>query len=69
MKCDGWDYYGESNVIEQYEYDKKSKLLSVEKKAVERGEDVTDMMQNEHYVIDCGDDTLAFQLHLKDRFK
>ena len=66
LTCDGADFYGEHKIIEQYDYDKASRLLSVKQQAFIGGQDVTDMILDDNYVIDCGDDSLEFQFDLRD---
>ena len=66
LTCDGADYYGEHKIVEQYDYDKSSRLLNVKQQAFIGGKDVTDMILDDNYVIDCGDDSLEFQFDLKD---
>ena len=54
-----------TKVIEKYTFDKVTGDFTQEYNAVEEGKDVTDMMLNHYYRIDCGDDGLEFQLKLK----
>ena len=41
-------------------------MLSVKQQAFIGGQDVTDMILDDNYVIDCGDDSLEFQFDLRD---
>ena len=62
VECEG-ESSPETFIREKYEYDMKTHSLVAEHKAEDEGEDVTDKMLHEHYAIDCGDDSLEFQLN------
>ena len=64
--CDGGDYNGDHKIIEQYDYDKSGRLLSIKKQLFIGGKEVADMVLDDNYVIDCGDDSLEFQFDLRD---
>lgn len=68
IKCEGESFNSSklpTKVIEKYTFDKVTGDFTQEYNAVEEGKDVTDMMLNHYYRIDCGDDVLEFQLKLK----
>ena len=46
-------------------FDKQTDSFSIDLKATENGEDITDEMANHYYSVDCGDDVLEFQLKFK----
>lgn len=64
--CDGGDYNGDHRIIEQYDYDKSSSLLSIKKQLFIGGKEADDIVMDDNYVIDCGDDSLEFQFNLRD---
>jgi len=57
--------YVDAEIVEQYDFDKTLGSFEITKKAVEDGEDITDLMANESYEIDCGDDSLYFRFNYK----
>lgn len=67
VECEGEHdgYETKAEVKEKYVFDKQTDSFSIDLKATENDEDITDEMANHSYCVDCGDDVLEFQLKLK----
>lgn len=67
VECEGEHegYELKAEVKEKYLFDKQTDSFSIDLKATENGEDITDEMANHYYSVDCGDDVLEFQLKFK----
>ena len=69
LSCKGEEdtKYFQAKVEEIYEYYVEEDVFTANYYALDNGRDVTDEMLNDYYSIDCGDDSLSFQLKLNKR--